>query len=161
MQDSQRSKVYKAEQSLGLAHQQFGTLAECQRFVNSVVDSRRWKELGGRHHVTVQYWSGQRATGGYGTIQLPNMNGTKKRLTRKRAFYFNRGEIIPDHLRTGVDYWAQSRITLLHECCHNLANDLHGPKFCWAFLLLVREFMSRSTYDRLLDAFGKYRVKVG
>ena len=48
----------------------------------------------------------------------------------------------------------------LHELTHNLADDQHGPKFCWAFLLLVREFMGRATYDRLLDAFGNHRVKM-
>ena len=117
--------------------------------------------MGGPRYVTAEYWSGGNARGGGGFIYLPNMNRKKKRLTRMRAVYFNRGERIPDTLRKGVDYWAQSKIVLLHELCHNLVDGKHGPKFCWAFLLLVREFMGRATYDRLLDAFGAHRVKLG
>ena len=160
MQDSQRGKVYKAENSLDLKNEEFATLAECQRFIHSVVDSRRWKEMGGRRYVTVGYWGGKKATGGGGMIQLPNMNGKKRHLTQLRAVYFTRGEKIPPNLRKGVNHWAQSKIVLLHELTHNLADDQHGPKFCWAFLLLVREFMGRATYDLLLDAFGNNRVKM-
>jgi putative metallohydrolase (TIGR04338 family) len=147
MRDSQRSRVYKAENSTvcrqsvsreaikrlvnGRKVRTTGNvdIKECQAYLDYVLTSAKFQSRWGRRHIEVRHKTNGAATGGGGVICLP-----------------------PPLRTEGV---------ILHELAHCLTptTEAHGPLFAATLLTLVRLFMGEQAGRDLAAAFSTHRVK--
>ena len=147
--DSQRSKVYKAEQghSLWFDEALFDSVGEVQEWVDSICRSRWFKNRFRRHAIdpksVMRY--GRSADG----IKVLDGRG------RRRANGSTRGFI-------KLPIWTRSDMHILHEIAHVVTSPrvaAHGREFCANYLALVRQFMGREEAIELKTCFKKHRVK--
>jgi putative metallohydrolase (TIGR04338 family) len=142
--DSQRSKLYAAEHAIP-GGKRYTTVAECQAFVDSVLDRKlvqrhypsamdeRWYHDGRHYRIEVRDGRGHRnATGCAGTriIQAPK--------------------------------WARSQRVLLHEMAHVLVGQgvaAHGWEFAGCYAFLVRQVMGKEAEAKLLASFKARKVR--
>jgi len=131
--DSQRSRVYAAEQSLRWHYTEVHTapdwLAWAQNYCNRIVASRWWAKNIGRG------W----------TVELRPIKG-------RRAFYRGAGVIDLPKSRANP-------ATLLHELGHHGTPVLsHGPHFTSLHLRLVRRWLGRAAWRELRQAYREHSV---
>ncbi|OFW67290.1 MAG: hypothetical protein A2Z12_06170 [Actinobacteria bacterium RBG_16_68_21] len=127
--DSQRIRVYRAHWALDdhLKAKSLGSVDEVQAFVDSVVQSRWWRErVGGRARIRVGDGRGRRSAGSIGgEIRIPRASRT-----------------VP---------------TVLHELAHEAVRDpstaIHGPEYAAAFLQLVEGFIGHEAGAYLRMAY--------
>lgn len=133
MRDSQRSKVYKAEEVLKEGDVRLDTVPEIQSYVDRLIKSawfrRRWPSV---KSVIVKDGRG-----------------------RIRAGASDDGSIL-------MPFWCRYRYIVLHEISHllpdwNVAD--HGPEFCKVYLELVKHCMGRDAWEKLRTSFKNNRVK--
>lgn len=133
--DSQRHKVYAAEDSLVLDVAVVGSLRDAQRTVDRLLRSKRVQTRWPSTSTAVQIVGG----------------------ARTRGTYFPRSQSIM--LRAdGTD----SDYTLTHELAHHLtrhADEAHGWEFCATLLWLVRSRYGADVHDQLRAAFREHRVR--
>ncbi len=146
MRDSQRSRVYEAEAALA-GDADLMTIAECRRFVNSIICSRWWK-------ARCNLWS----------VRVFDGRGTR----RARGGHFQSSA---NKAGWGISLpkWARTRATILHELSHVITEHeawfsgveewqwpklpAHGRAFCRNFLALVGRWMGKDEAARLRDSF--------
>lgn len=169
MNDYQRQRLYRAEQSVRRNHsvgKHFAFTSNVQAYVTALEDSAWFKaqfpNVKRRIRVDVNRRTKAYARGGHGTITLP-------------------------HDKTAR--WAWNEIVVLHEVAHNLTPEpswkscedvkhtgrggaatcigrhyvscaAHGPEFAGIFLALVYAKMGREAGDALRNAFALAKVKV-
>jgi putative metallohydrolase (TIGR04338 family) len=152
VRDTQRSKLYKAEDAVFLAHRpntrppspDFRSVDECQKFVNKVMRSKLWKEL-----APDDFWT-------YATVGWPWITVTDGR-GRSRA------AAVVSHYEIALPRWSRNRWTILHELAH-FAVDLetqapHGPQFASAYVRLVERFIGPVEAFCLERSFVDHNVK--
>lgn len=134
--DSQRIKVYRAEEALpGRWRNQFGTNEQAQEFVDSITNDRwfkaRWKLPYSRVSVAVGRGHNGFSYGGRITLSPSGRNP----------------------------------IVALHELTHEVLGAAahgwqpHGAEFCGTFLFLVGHYIGKEQADRLRDDYVKHAVK--
>ena len=162
MADKQQARLYKSENGLGLKNaSDFVTVAECQKYVNKVLNSKAVLEMfsskelhQGAFSITVKDGRACRnasaGTDGHGnwTINLPR--------------------------------WARSRYVILHEIAHHLEKyyainnwresvrigetnpvtyQSHGARFTASLLFLVKRELGKETHDRLATRLWENQCK--
>jgi putative metallohydrolase (TIGR04338 family) len=133
--DSQRGKVYKAEDSLPeMAESSFTSDAQVEKYARRVVGSR----------FVQKHW--------------PKYRGSALVVRFRRA---QSSTAYPGRNLLAFSRNHRSRLVVLHEVAHLLAplGEKHGPGFVSIYLRLVRRFIGIETYKRLKDAFLKHKVK--
>ncbi len=132
MRDSQKSKVYKAENVIIPFARKFADITETRAFVDSVTMSsfyqRKWPKA--PWSIRVKDGRGTRiARGGRGGINLP--------------------------------LWARNQAVCLHEIAHCITphSCAHGWQFTLTFLQLVEHFMGRDVALCLKESFKLNRVR--
>jgi putative metallohydrolase (TIGR04338 family) len=143
--DSQRSKVYKAEQA---AFNPFGdvgvmtlsTVPEMQAYVD--------------HMRASKWWEGCR----YPKITITVTDGRgRSRFACATIDY--RGRVIK------MPSFARKNWVVLHEVAHHIAREqgsgwLHDWRFCEIYLDLVRRMMGKAAHDALRASFKKHGVRI-
>ena len=153
--DSQRSKVYKAEQghSLWFDEALFDSVGEVQEWVDCICRSRWFKNRYPRYAIDAKSIMkyGRAADG------IKVLDGR----SRQRACGSTRGFI-------KLPVWTRSDLHILHEIAHVVTRRngyqgplpaYHGRDFCANYLALVRQFMGKEEADELKGCFKKHRVK--
>jgi len=133
--DSQRSKLYRAERTVGEG-QHFPSVAHCQARVDQILASAWWQtRFPALDQVQVRDGRGRRHAG---------------------AFH-NRGAI-------SLPRWSRRERVILHELAH-LATPAsfaaHGPEYAAVYLELVGHFMGAAAARDLAEAFRTHRVRSG
>jgi putative metallohydrolase (TIGR04338 family) len=131
--DSQRSKLYRAERTVGAGHH-FPSVAHCQAQVDRILASAWWKaRFPALDQVQVRDGRGRRHAGAHqshGAISLPR--------------------------------WSRRERIILHELAH-LATPAsfaaHGPEYAMVYLELVGHFMGATAARDLAEAFRAHRVR--
>jgi len=144
--DTQRGKVYKAEEHLpeALKGRKFETLVECQAYYDRIVHSRWWL----RRAMPTQ-------------IFLRDGRGTRM----ARAYSNWAGGYI------NLPRWSRKEIVMLHELAHILHRRSnrylgradprsHGASFVRAFLDLVRRWMGPETAKVLRESMLEPGVRI-
>jgi putative metallohydrolase (TIGR04338 family) len=149
VRDSQRSKLYAAENSLGTLHceDEYATTSACRAYIVSVLgDTWVRQEFGQKicesmaQYVIIKDGRGRRMAcfRGWHTIVLPK--------------------------------WARGRWVMLHELAHMMVDHqrswnycrpvaAHGPEFAWVYMRLVRHALGPNESTRLQGAFVSHRVR--
>ena len=129
--DTQRSRLYAAEEATGLnPWQQTIPNADLQTWVDDVLDRRAIRSRWGVRQVRVELTHGRGAHAwGSGVI---------------RASRAGRNEYV-----------------LLHEIAHTLTHGetAHGPEFAGVLLFLVKTVMGREAHATLLASMRKHKVR--
>lgn len=138
MRDTQRQKLYDAENAaFGESHPTM-SLAEVQAFVDKVLASKVVQ----RHYPRAQY----------------RLTVTDGRARRSAGYY-----ACWDDSEIRMPRWARTKWSTLHEVAHHLAHDpreaAHGWRFAACYLELVRIYMGRPSEQALKDAFKAKRVR--
>lgn len=138
VRDSQRSKVYEAQDCLKLKGVQFTSIEEMQTYTDKLTNSAWWKRrYPGRRFIIEPQRSNCSAMArgdGY-TISMPK--------------------------------WAWNEMILLHEIAHHAKDRMyghrgsapHGREFAKTFLELVRHKMGDECWWLLKESFRKHKVK--
>jgi hypothetical protein len=138
VRDSQRSKVYTAEDVLGPKTQTIA-LSDCRALVRRVWASKRAREswpkaFAGWSKPHVRHKHHGNAAGGAQGISLPR--------------------------------WSWTPHIVLHELAHTITRRHygvyvagHGWEFCSVYLRLVHLFMGRAAHDALKASFKQHKVK--
>lgn len=134
--DTQRSKVYAAENVVYPKSPEGLTVAEVQEFVTKVVRSSWWADRYPTGLVAVNDGRGRRSACAIGRVEI------------------------------SIPRWARSRHVVLHELAHIAMTRLHGSRvadhgweFCSAELALVRRFIGVAAHDALRDSFRAHGVR--
>ena len=146
--DFQRSRVYKAETTSGVAPFRAPagrSVGWCQEYINKIVDSRWWKARTDVERVTA--WDGRgcsNASAGW--------HGNYGRYRRRREGW---GINLPR--------WARVEVVILHELAHVLTRRYktpsHGRAFCRNYLALVGCWMGKDQAAKLRASFRECGVK--
>jgi len=145
--DSQRAKVYKAENAVMKPHvTPLPTMADVEGFVRKVWTSQRvmeaWPRAAGRHSG----WSGF----------IPKVKDGRGR----RNSCANGGmsiSIVLPHRNDWIVCHELAHIVIHRELGWNVAG--HGWQFCSVYLKLVLWFMGREAHDALKKSFKLHKVK--
>jgi putative metallohydrolase (TIGR04338 family) len=127
--DSQRSKVYKAENSVP-SGKKFELAKDVQNYCNRVLKTKWWQE----NYPAVT------------TIEVTDGRGARRasgsRVTRSK-------------IRIKMPKFARKEIIVIHEVVHGLATKgaWHGKEFCGEYLKVVGHYMGRASEKALRDAF--------
>jgi putative metallohydrolase (TIGR04338 family) len=134
--DSQRAKLYEAERALPTG-QRYTTVAECQAFIDSVLD----RKLVQRHY--------------------PNANTTWRVEVRDgRGHTHATGNAYTGIIQAPT--WARTQRVLLHELAHVLTpvdSAHHGWEFAACLAFLARQVMGIENEAKLLAAFKANKVR--
>lgn len=147
IRDTQRSKLYKAEEVLEGPHTKvFRDLQDITAFVEKVVKSKRFRGLSNwKRSVTLRVESG----------------------AGRRSAAFKDGHL--DVVRLTLPVFARKDWIILHELSHYLVYvdeklngreaAIHGREFCNYYLKLVSYFLGREEADKLKESFRKNKVR--
>lgn len=148
MRDSQKQKVYNAEQMYLWQHSTnvyLGDIAQCQLFVNQVL-KRRYVQ---KHYDTQN-------------IKIKVVGNPTK---RRWAHAFCGSGLIELGTGEAAD-WSRTTAVVLHEIAHILAyrtylehTGSHGWEFARTFHDLVRNVMSKDAADCLKTGYKVYKVR--
>lgn len=152
VRDSQRSKVYKAEDSLKelrlefpKLYERFESMGSIQGYVDRITNSKWW-----------------------GKYEAPDMGETNdtplrnpKKVTVKDGRGLRRATAYRLHCEIQMPCWARYRLLILHELTHILQSQRpgHGRQFCRIFMDLVRRFAGKKESEALKQAFKNGKVK--
>jgi putative metallohydrolase (TIGR04338 family) len=144
VRDTQRGKVYKAEEHLpeALKGPKFETLADCQAYYDHITQSRWWKARAIETPIFLRDGRGTRTASAYsnwagGYINLPR--------------------------------WSRYQIVMLHELAHILNNRSrqhgadrrpHGAGFVRAFLDLVGRWIGPNMARVLRESMLEHGVRI-
>ncbi len=140
--DSQRQKLYNAErQALG-GGMNYPRIQDCQAVVDMICKSRFWKSL-------------LRRNGKNWLIEerihcAPVKKGAHTASWNESDRYIH----LP---KTSFTQWV-----IIHELAHAATASeaaFHGPEFTRTYLQLVKRFMGRRPYERLLAEFRRTKVR--
>lgn len=135
--DSQRQRVYDAEQSSGLQRRHGDrtlTMTECEDLIDRALSRKSIQ----KHYSDAEC--------------------LRRRVAVARTHGGGRAGW-DDEIRLGV--WARQEIVVLHELAHLLAGNenAHHWQFTQALLRLVSAMMGREAHDALRDAYKKHKVR--
>lgn len=134
--DSQRSRMFEAENSAGLESARLETVAEMQIFVDRITESRWWKTRTRKKFIKVMPGRGCRnALATYSRWGLPIIKMPK---------------------------WSRSEYVILHELAHHLTPSeyaAHGKEFCKNHLAMIKRWLGHEQWKRLHNAFHNFNVK--
>jgi putative metallohydrolase (TIGR04338 family) len=162
MADKQQNRVYKSEQESGIkATPDFKTVAECQKYVNKVLNSKA---------VLDQFSSKELHKGAF-TVTVTDGRGCR-RATASTDGYGN--------LIINLPKWARSKFVILHELAHHLQKTYainnwresvnigqtdpvtyqsHGARFIASLLFLVRRELGKDVHDSFATALWQNGCK--
>lgn len=160
MRDSQKQKVYNAEQAvrrtLDLLRQGDGTM----KMWNSTITVPTEVVFGTLESVQ-QYVDNVQATDWY---RARRPNASKIRVMRRKgnAFaHYQAGMVFLNDTHYRRKQWAMRELVVLHELAHHTSwTEPHGPEFAAEFLWLVEHAMGPEVAWILRDAFQAAGVKV-
>jgi len=135
MRDSQRSRVYKAEDSFEIMYpsKEFKTIKETRDFVDKVTTSSWFK----KHWPNVY------------DIQVDDGRAQRRALAKG-----------PRHI--GLPRWSRTEAIILHEishCCTWKIGAAHGREFCKTLIRMVQHFMGKEAANHLKVCFKEHRVR--
>lgn len=132
VRDSQRSRLYKAEEVLGQKDlNEVGSIADCQAWVDRLCGERWFQSRWGRREIEVRFKSYGSATG-----------------------YTNSHICLPP--------WSRNPRVMLHEIAHVLTPSryaAHGPEFAAMFVTLVELELGKEAARKLRDSFVANKVR--
>jgi putative metallohydrolase (TIGR04338 family) len=141
--DTQRSRLYKADDVLHPFAQPLPTVRDVERFVKRVWSSKR---------VQVAYPNAVRR---WQSWDLPTVKDGRG---RRRAGGWDGGITIP--------LWARKTDVVIHELAHTIVwRELsskaagHGWQFCSVYLYLVKLFMGAEAHAALKASFKQHRIR--
>jgi putative metallohydrolase (TIGR04338 family) len=139
--DSQRSKLYRAEEEIASFETSYPTLKEVDDYCKRVVNDKWFVKHFGLCEFGVKDGRGARAARGIGWDDLSG-----KRL-----------------LRITIPLWARTDRIILHELCHGLKlldkEPGHGRVFARTYLAMVKHFMGKEAASVLRASYKHHRVK--
>lgn len=145
--DTQRSKVYRAEEALkSLVGSEGLTVPECQALIDKWASSAYLR----RHYPQA-------------SVRCEVRDGRGHR----RAVYYSEYAVQEAGFFTGwrpvihLPKWARSKLVLAHEYAHHLAPEgaKHDHEWAALYLYLVRVFIGKWAEDELKASFKTNRVK--
>lgn len=137
--DSQRQKLYNAEQVVRPVHQgkRFETVEEISAYLETARQHKWWKtQFGAFPYQPFRVRPGfgaRHAHGGGTTITLP--------------------------------IWARTELVIWHEIAHCItqwkypSRAAHGREYAQIFLSLIRHYLGQAAHDALKAAFRTYHVR--
>ena len=161
MADKQQNRLYDAECKAGVkAKADFVTVAQCQKYVNKVLNSKAVREMFSSKELD------------HGALVVTVLDGRGHR--RATATTDGRGGLVIQ-----LPKWARSRYVILHELAHHLqknyainnwresvkigqdviAYQSHGARFTATLLWLVRRELGKDVHDRFATALWENRCK--
>lgn len=138
MRDSQRQRVYDAESAIDKG-QKFTTVAECQDFVDRVLQRKSLQnKFEGKNPHRMQ-------------IEVRDGRGRKRAMANTE--WGNKIIYLPR--------WARTEITILHEMAHHLSPAIvvHHWEFCANLLTLVRNVIGVEKYRELKAQYDTRGVR--
>ena len=135
--DSQRSRVYKAENAVFDMHAGVLNQEEVLAVRNKILSSRHWRKAKGSKWVLLRF----------------------KRSTYQRALFHHKDKSI------SLPPWAMNKHVVIHEMAHSLTfkEDKtlpgHGKIFCSHYLNLVAELLGEGEAERLEISFWEHEVR--
>ena len=154
VRDSQRSKVYKAEDSLNARkdkfpklYERFDDLKQLQHYVDRITESKWWQKydapnMGEKDGILLAK-----------PEEVVVQDGRGRRRAMAVAYRMG-GEI-------HMPRWARYRLIILHELAHILQSQrpAHGRQFCQVYIDIVRRFAGKKESEALKQAFKNGKVK--
>jgi predicted nucleic acid-binding Zn ribbon protein len=159
VRDSQRSKVYDAEEAVfasSPAPPEFKTLAECENYIARVTARDAWKSLVVDLERPLRLENGLRQKGAWTVpadhkIALPD-------LLRKRWIIVHELAHLAAAYRHERVFHEERGYYYFRSTSSRVA--MHGPEYTGVMLHLVRAVFGGETYDALLAAYEERRVEV-
>lgn len=154
VRDSQRSKVYKAENSLKdrdtefpKLYERFDDMGNLRNYIKQVVNSKWWQKY--------------KAPDMGEKNDIPMRNPRFDELTIRDGRGNRRATAVRLASEITFPIWARYRLVILHELAHILQSQKpgHGRQFCRVFIDLVRRFAGKAEADALKQAFKDHKVK--
>lgn len=162
MADKQQNRLYKSENGLGLKNAgDFVTVAECQKYVNKVLNSK----------AVLEMFSSKELHQGALVVTVKDGRGYRRAV----ATTDGRGGLVIQLPR-----WARSKYVILHELAHHLEKSYsvnnwresvrigqtdpvtyqsHGARFTATLLFLVKRELGKETHDRLATRLWENQCK--
>jgi putative metallohydrolase (TIGR04338 family) len=136
--DSQRQKLYKAEQVLRKEYcrYEFTTIEEVTVWVQQIMHSAWWKKHYPNHY----------------TLEISNGAGKTKALGAPRS----------NGIWMALPTWARKDCVILHEMAHGVCPRhfaAHGREYAAIYLKLVTRFMGKKAGQVLRKSFVHHKVK--
>lgn len=140
LRDSQRSRVYKAEQVLESLSERLETVPEIEKYVRYVWSLKRVRDA---------FPAGTL----YGPPKVRDGRGRRRAAGNAHSIWMPK--------------WARSQWVTIHELAHTIQWRTYGPwmtaghgwEFCHIYLHLVLYVMGREAHDKLKAAFKAHRIK--
>jgi putative metallohydrolase (TIGR04338 family) len=135
--DFQRQKVYDAEKTVEKETCVFWSVQEMQEYVNRCLKSSFFQ-----NNFSVK------------SIEIKDGRGRRRPCCQY---------VIPSvYCIIKMPKFCRNELILIHEITHATLSDAdvssHGAEYCRNYLLLVKEFISEPTYNKLVDAFKERNV---
>jgi putative metallohydrolase (TIGR04338 family) len=162
MADKQQARLYKSETQAGVkATPDFVTVAECQKYVNKVLNSK----------AVLEMFSNKELHQGAFSITVTDGRACRS----ASAGTDSRGNWI-----INLPRWARSRYVILHELAHHLQESYsvnnwresvrigqtdpvtyqsHGARFTASLLFLVKRELGKEIHDRFATALWENQCK--
>lgn len=157
--DSQRTKVYEAE-NLVLRMLDRAALFPTVEIHGSTIVLEQERRFGSLDAVALYVaqvqsmtWYRDRYPG------VPTLS-VRQRRGNKMAHYEDGVIAVHDTEQAGKA-WSMREMVVLHEMAHHVSDDGHGPEFCSALLLHVREVVGEAVAFALQDAMIRNHVTLG
>lgn len=140
--DTQRSKVYKAEDYF--CHKNpnlYASVAECKAYTTEITGSAYWQSQGGKKRIAIGDGRGRSNA----CAQSKGIHNTIDKIKLPK--------------------WARSRIVIIHEMSHILTDQTdfgtsaHGAVFCKHYLNLCFELLGAVRAMALKQKFDEYKVQ--
>jgi putative metallohydrolase (TIGR04338 family) len=147
MRDTQKSKLYAAEQVLGKHDVYFKRLADIQSYVDKIVASDWWQERSKYKSVVVLL--GRKDSGKAFASRHGRYNGT---------YYASPYIVLPGP-------WAATHSVVLHELAHvvhahSYNEQAHGPEYAKVYIDIVQQFKGSYSARQLRESFEQGGVKI-
>jgi len=140
--DSQKQKLYDAENRVFDRSMPYSRIQECQAVVDIICKSRFWKSLLRRN--------GKHALVGERIHCVPVKRGG-------HTATWDKGDLFIHLPKSSFVKWV-----IIHELAHGATPSKapsHGPEFARTYLQLVKRFMGQRAYERLLAEFRKGKIR--
>ena len=143
--DTQKHKIYAAENDLKRLSPKFENFEDCCKYVKKVCGSK-WLLKKYEQRCRRMAWHTE-------PFNISVEEG--------RSNAFARGSYYANSI--SLPKWAQTELVALHEIAHVLVSHDriagHGPEFAKCFLDLVKHFMGKEMHATLKASFKKHKVR--